>query len=385
MTRFPVTRPFVTRLFVTRLEKSIAREFLLTFAVGAGLYLFLFLFFSLAGRGQFLGALPVVNILEWLAYQVPANLVQSFPLAMVFAVMLAFGRLARDHELLAAMTGGISLARAVRPIIVFGAGLVVIGLLLAEFVVPRANQQVSVAWWDSVGGGGLAMTRLQGRTIQIGEMLLRFNGFDVATQELRDVRLEFWQGDTITVYQARTALLEGSNLKLRDALGTSVDWSRFPLPERLTPQDVSSLVTLSNRVPGMLTFELGQSREQLIARNAGGGFEDARSLTQLWQEWQAASGSNRIEPAVSFGAATARPFASLIILLLVIPLASSVTRSVGVAFGLAALVTLGYFLAIAVGQVLGLQQIVPSVLGPWLANLTFALVGVWLIRREQTR
>jgi lipopolysaccharide export system permease protein len=385
VTRFPVTRPFVTRLFVTRLEKSIAREFLLTFTVGAGLYLFLFLFFSLAGRGQFLGALPVVNILEWLAYQVPANLVQSFPLAMVFAVMLAFGRLARDHELLAAMTGGISLARAVRPIIVFGAGLVVIGLLLAEFVVPRANQQVSVTWWDSVGGGGLALTRLQGRTIQIGEMLLRFEGFDAATQELRDVRLEFWQGRTITVYEAKTAQLEGANLKLRDALGTSLDWSRFPLPERLTPQDVSSLITLSNRVPGMLTFELGQSREQLIARNAGGGFEDARSLTQLWQEWQAASGPNRIEPAVSFGAATARPFASLIILLLVIPLASSVTRSVGVAFGLAALVTLGYFLAIAVGQVLGLQQIVPSVLGPWLANLAFAGAGLWLIRRDQTR
>ena len=377
--------PAVAQPIVTKLEKSIAREFLLTFAVGAGLYLFLFLFFSLAGRGQFLGALPINKTLEWLAYQVPANLVQSFPLAMVFAVMLAFGRLARDHELLAAMTGGVSLARAVRPIIAFGAALVVVGLLLAQFVVPVANRKVSVTWWDSVGGGGLALTRLQGRTVQIGEFLIRFEGFDPATQELRDVRLEFWQGRTITVYSAKTARLERSGIVLQDSLGTSVDFSKFPVPQKPDPAFLANLVTLTNPVPGRLRIELGQSREETIARNAGGGFEDARSLSQLWREYADASGPNRVEPAVSLGAATARPFSSLIILLMVIPLAASTTRSIGVAFGLAAVVTILYFFAVQVGQVLGLQGFVPPILGPWLANLAFAACGVWLIRREQTR
>lgn len=377
--------PAVTRPLVPRLERAIAREFLLTFSVGAGLYLFLFLFFSLAGRGQFLGALPLTRTLEWLAYQVPANLVQSFPLAMVFAVMLAFGRLARDHELLAAMTGGISLARAVRPIIAFGAALVVIGLLLAQFIVPVANRKVSVTWWDSVGGGGLALTRLQGRTVQIGDYFLRFERFDPARQELQTVRLESWNARTITVYEARTATLENSRIVLRDSLGTSVDWASFPLPENPDPAYLSRLVTFSNPVPGKLSIELGQSRDEVIARNAGGGFEDARSLSQLWREYRNSSGPNRVEPAVSLGAATARPFSSLIILLLVIPLAASTTRSIGVAFGLAAVVTLGYFFAIQVGQVLGLQGLVPPILGPWLANLAFAACGLWLIRREQTR
>lgn len=377
--------PAVTRPLVPKLERAIAREFLLTFSVGAGLYLFLFLFFSLAGRGQFLGALPLTRTLEWLAYQVPANLVQSFPLAMVFAVMLAFGRLARDHELLAAMTGGISLARAVRPIIAFGAALVVIGLLLAQFVVPAANQKVSVTWWDSVGGGGLALTRLQGRTVQIGDYFLRFERFDPARQELQTVRLESWNARTITVYEARTATLEHSRIVLHDSLGTSVDWASFPLPENPDPAYLSRLVTFSNPVPGKLSIELGQSRDEVIARNAGGGFEDARSLSQLWREYRNSSGPNRVEPAVSLGAATARPFSSLIILLLVIPLAASTTRSIGVAFGLAAVVTLGYFFAIQVGQVLGLQGLVPPILGPWLANLAFAACGLWLIRREQTR
>jgi lipopolysaccharide export system permease protein len=381
----PVVTRSISQPLVTKLEKSIAREFLLTFAVGAGLYLFLFLFFSLAGRGQFLGALPVTKTLEWLAYQVPANLVQSFPLAMVFAVMLAFGRLARDHELLAAMTGGISLARAVRPIIFFGALLVVVGLLLAQFVVPVANQKVSVTWWDSVGGGGLALTRLQGRTVQIGDFFLRFEGFDAAKQELQTVRLESWAGRVITVYEAKTARLENAKIVLLDSLGTSVDWSKFPMPEKPTTNDFSSLVTFTNPVPGKLTIDLGQSRDEVIARNAGGGFDDARSLSQLWREYTTASGPNRVEPAVSLGAATARPFSSLIILLMVIPLAASTTRSIGVAFGLSALVTLGYFFAVQVGQVLGLQGIVLPILGPWLANLAFAACGVWLIRREQTR
>ncbi len=357
---------------MTKLERYFAREFIPTFLVGAILYVALFLFFSLAGRGQFLGALPVGSTLRWLAFQIPANAVQAFPLAMVFAVLLAFGRLARDNELLASRMSGLSLARLVRPILWFAALLVLFALAMAEFVVPKTNERVSTTWWDSVDGGGTALARLAGKQLAVGQYQIFYSGFDVPTQQLVDVRLEFWHGQEQNVYFAKSGKLVGKNLELNGVRGFGVNFATEP-------------IDLTTNQTGKLTFALTKSKDALVNENAGGGFEDSRSISSWWREWQTSVGPARRDAAVQFGAKTAVPFANFVVLLLVLPLATSFSRSVASSFGLAAVVTLLYFVCLSIGQVLGLQGIVPGMLGPWLANIVFVLVGVLLLRREAWR
>lgn len=83
--------------------------------------------------------IPFFVVVQILLLRVPAMFVLGFPVATIFAVMLTMGRLAKDSEIVAMRTGGISFQRIVSPLL-FMAGVVSIGsFYLNEIVVPRAN------------------------------------------------------------------------------------------------------------------------------------------------------------------------------------------------------------------------------------------------------
>ena len=159
---------------VKRLEWYVFREVVPNFLIGTSLYVALFLFQSLIARAQYLNALPATATTKWLMYQIPDFALRAFPLAIVFSVLLVFGRLAKDNELLASYAGGVSLSRITRSLLVLGTVLAFFGLFLAEYVTPIANEKVAVTWWDSVDGGGKALAFLAGKHIEAGKFQLFF-------------------------------------------------------------------------------------------------------------------------------------------------------------------------------------------------------------------
>lgn len=374
---------------MTRLERALAREALAAFGIATALYVSLFLVQALLVRGEYLAALPFGRLIEWLANQVPHYAVQAFPMAVVLTVLLVIGRSARDNELLAAQAGGISLARLSRPLVGMASVLVVFALLLAEFVVPGANRRTSLTWWDSVDGGNAAMYRLQGQTLAVGPYQLYFGGYDAASGELRDVRLQSWDGERQTVFLAGAATLERDLLSLRDYRGFTLDLAALPVPEgQPAAATLESLVRFTSVGPderARIAIRLPQGRDDLVARNAGGGFEDPRPISAWYRDWQAATGPARLTNAVEFGFRTAVPFANLAILMLAIPVAARGSRSVGVAFGLSFIITIGYYLTLFVGRTLGQQGVLPPALGPWLVNAVFLAAGVWMLRNARFR
>lgn len=374
---------------MTRLERALAREAIAAFAIGTALYVSLFLVQALLARGEYLSALPVASLVSWLANQVPHYAVQSFPMAVVLTVLLVIGRSARDNELLAAHAGGVSLARLARPLVGMAALLVLAALLLAEFVVPGANRRTTVTWWDSVDGGSMAMARLQGRSLEVGPYQLYFGAYDARSRELRDVRLESWDGERQTLYLAAAATLDRDVLRLRGYRGFTLDLRALPVPDGADAADVLERLVPFTNVGSAKTSSLGiklpQDRDELVARNAGGGFEDPRPISAWYRDWQASTGPARAANAVEFGFRTAVPFANLAILMLAIPVAARGSRSVGVAFGLSFVITIGYYLTLFVGKTLGQQGALPPALGPWLVNAVFLAAGVWMLRRARFR
>ena len=365
---------------MTRIERYIAREVIPSFLIGAALYVFVLLFQSLLARSQWLSYLPASATARWLLWQIPDSALKAMPLAIIFAVLIAFGRLARDNELLAASAGGVSLANATRPVVAFGALLVVIGLLLAEFVTPVANEKVSVTWWDSVDGGGRGLDRLAGRMLETGKGQLFFTGTD--GQDVLNVRYEQWEGDTQTITFAKRGSFNKDRLVFQGYKAFTQNFSGN------TPTLVNSIVPF--KPDAKLTKILDKTRDSLVAQNAGGGFEDPRSISTVYRDWHKASlqpASNREarDDAVQLGFKTALPFANLIILILVIPIAASSSRSTSMAMGLAVMIAILYYFALALGQGLAQNGLVPAFIGPWLANIAFFAAGIYAIQARQFR
>lgn len=87
--------------------------------------------------------IPIVKVLQLLFYQLPDIIVQTFPIAVLFATMTGLGRLSRENEFTALRMGGISIYRLIIPLIIFG--LLISGLTyyLNEEVVPWSNHKAN--------------------------------------------------------------------------------------------------------------------------------------------------------------------------------------------------------------------------------------------------
>lgn len=124
------------------LRNYILKECVIPFAIAIGVLTFVFL----------LGYLPqlankVINkgvsmsaVIMVLMYNIPVLLGYTLPIAALAAVILTFGRLSSDNEIIAIRASGISLHRLLTPLIAVGLLFSLSLLLLNDRVIPRAYQ-----------------------------------------------------------------------------------------------------------------------------------------------------------------------------------------------------------------------------------------------------
>lgn len=371
---------------MTRLDRYILREALPVFLFGLALYVSFGLISNILPRAQWMGTAELTSILKWLALQVPYAAVQAMPIAGLLAVMLAFGRLARENELLVMQAGGISVLRVARLFLLGGLLLSGLSLALSEWVVPWANRATAVVYWNELIPERTPQFRLVGRELAVGEYILRYEGFEPAKDEFQRVRLERWQDQTMTVILAQTARLQGQRIVLRDYRVFSLDFAQLPLPEFATLKAAQEglqgfFKAQSIGQPGAeLTVRLSRSREELEAQYAGGGFETPVPLSEWWRKLQDPQTPPRElrEAKAQWHATIALALGNLMVLLLALPVAVRRATSPGTALALALVLTIAYYVAFSTGKVLALSSPLPPELGAWGANLLGLAVGLWM-------
>ncbi len=371
---------------MNRLDRYILREAVPIFLFGLVLYVAFGLISNILPRAQWMGTAELGSILKWLALQIPAASVQALPIAGLLAVMLAFGRLARENELLVMQAGGISLLRVARLFLLGGLLLSGLSLALSEWVVPWANRATAVVYYNELIPERTAQFNLVGRELSVGEYVLRYEGFDRAGDELQQVRLERWQGQTMTVILAQTARLQGQVIVFRDYRVFTLDFAQLPLPDLTTLEQAAEVLREVFRAqnigqPGAeLSVRLSRSREDLEAQYAGGGFETPVSLSEWWHKLRNPStppGEQR-EARAQWHSGIALALGNLMVLVLALPIAVRRATSPGTALALALVLTIAYYVAFSTGKVVALSGPFAPEIAAWSANLLGVLVGFWL-------
>ncbi|GEM83411.1 LptF/LptG family permease [Meiothermus hypogaeus] len=371
---------------MTHLDRYILREAVPIFLFGLVLYVGFGLISNVLPRAQWMGTAELTSILKWLALQVPYAAVQALPIAGLLAVMLAFGRLARENELMVMQAGGISVLRTARLFLLGGLFMSGLSLMLSEWVVPWANRATAVVYWNELVPARTPQFNLVGRELSVGEYTLRYDGFDAAKDELQQVRLERWQGPVMTVILAQTARLQGSTIVFRDYKVFTLDFAQLPLPDFSTLEqaeaDLRGVFRAQNiGQPGAeLSVRLSRSREDLEAQYAGGGFETPVSLSEWWRKLRDPRTPPRElrEAKAQWHSTIALALANLMVLVLALPVAVRRATSPGTALALALVLTIAYYVAFSTGKVLALTGPLPPEAGAWGANLLGLVVGFWL-------
>ena len=107
---------------------------------GFVLLLIVFTFFELVGD-ILRNHIPLSTVGDYLVNLTPSMLYQIAPLAVLIAVLVTFGVLNRNSEIVAMKATGISLYRLVVPIVAIAAILAVSLFLFDEYYLPQANRR----------------------------------------------------------------------------------------------------------------------------------------------------------------------------------------------------------------------------------------------------
>lgn len=123
------------------LDRYIWRELLTPFALGILVFTFLLLIDRIFDLLDLIinKGVPVHLVLLLLGYLAPSILVLTIPIGFLLAILVAFGRLSADMEIVALKACGVGPMRLLRPVLAFGgAAALLTGYLMME-AVPRSN------------------------------------------------------------------------------------------------------------------------------------------------------------------------------------------------------------------------------------------------------
>jgi lipopolysaccharide export system permease protein len=301
------------------------------------------------------GADPLV-VGQYLAYKLPELVVRALPLAFLFGLLLVFSRLGEDSELKALLAGGISKARVLLPMLLLAGVLFIVGLVLAETLVPRGLQKASSVLREAVVQKPRALltpgTRFQdayGRIVYVGEV-----GGDGRIGEVRVITAE-------EILLARGGQFQGGSLVLERGLRITYGSSR-PRTVATFERGEVPLVELGFDPPGGLNnLSIAELRQRVWQYRAQ-GFSYQAELTTLYRKFA--------EPAASFSFALFAVGVAFFLL--------GGSRSLG--FVGVAVLSFLYYATTSVGRIMGEQGVIPAWLAAFGPNLLYAVVGLVLLR-----
>ena len=280
------------------------------------------------------------SIVKMFIFSLPAIAVYTFPMSMLLAALLTFGRLSSSSEITAMKSCGVSFWRIAAPVIAYE---------IQGNAAPKSQDHIVI------------------KEIKDGEMqrLMYARRYDAATETLEGVTMQsFENGETRYVQDAAYAKWEGTQWTMYQGViyevagGKSEHTMRFDkqvLPISAGP----GRIMREQKKPEELTMrELRQQIELMRTQ-----FVDTKKLeTELYQR-------------------ITLPMASLVFAIIGVPLGIQPTRSSSSrGVGLSLLIFFCYYVLMTLAGAIGQSGALNPAYAVWLPNVAGLIIGVCLMR-----
>jgi LPS export ABC transporter permease LptG/LPS export ABC transporter permease LptF len=371
----------------TILGGYVAREIWPPTAVGLLLFTFILLLDQITNLMKILvsrGA-DLSTVARALAYLLPSIFSVTIPMAFLMGVLLAFGRLASDSEIVALRASGISPARLLRPVVALSGVAMLATFWIVAVALPAANQayrEIIFALIVSKARTGVTPRVFNDDLIPGGQMVLYVSDIPAETGLWKDVFIY----DTKNPQQPRAILARGGRLEIdRDRKKVELDLQDGAMytfnsasPEQIdvdhfsTGQFPLNYEEFFPKIPlarGDREMDLGQLQAE---------------IDKLKQEGKGRKEYGRFE--VEYHKKFAIPFACVVFGFLGLGLSlGSKKEARSAAFGLSIAVIFIYYVIIRLGEQAGDTGLMPPIVAMWGANVVLgaaAVVLLWLNHRE---
>ena len=364
------------------LDQYVVVEFLKMFALVLFGFVFLMLVFTvfdlLSDILRTHVHLTVVG--SYLVNLTPSMLYQIAPLAVLIAVLVTFGVLNRNSEIIAMKATGISLYRLVVPVVSIAAILSVSLFLFEEYYLPQANKRQNALRNVIKGKPPQTVTHPEQNWIfgQPGKAepgrIFYYKFFDPDRNEFANISVFEFNPATFAltrrVFAAKAVWSPESDTWLfENGWQADIDGDHTSGFRNFAQASFSEL----HEDPGYFNKEALQAQEmnfgqldRYIADLRQSGFDTMKLRVALWQK-------------------LSEPVVAVVMAILAIPFALSMGRhgsltGIAVAIGVA----LTYFVVESLFGALGNVNYLPAALAAWASDILFGLVGGYLLLRTPT-
>ena len=364
------------------LDAYVVREFLNIFFLVLGgfvLLMLVFTFFDLMGHILH-NHINLITVGDYLVNLTPSMIYQLTPLAVLIAVLVTFGVLNRNSEIVAMKAAGISLYRLVIPIVAISAMLAIGLFLFDQYYLPQANRRQEAL--RNIIKGSPAQTYLHPEQQWIfgapnpGEpgRIFYYQYFDPIHNEFANLSIFEFDPDTFQLTRrifAARVYWDSDSVSWRFQKGWESQFqganvTGFRQFRRATFPEI-------HEQPSYFKKEALQSQEMnfgqleaYIHDLSQSGFDTMQLRVALWQK-------------------LAYPLIAVVMAILAVPFALSMGRRGSLtAIAVAIAVALAYFVVNSLFTAMGNVDYLPAVLAAWFSDVLFGLVGGYLLLRTPT-
>ena len=308
---------------------------------------------------------PISLVLELLLYRLPGVMVETFPIAVLFATMTTIGRLNREKEITALRMGGVSIFRLILPLFILGLVISSFTFFLNENIVPWANHQAQNIVRETILKD--AMPNPEEEVFFQGPKgrLFYVSSYNQSRGELNNIviyQLES-EADFPEVITAAEGLVEDNFWLLHSGI--------------IHQYNQSGEIILESRF-NQMEIELGDEMQEIAGTQKSTAEMSRRELRRRIQLFRR-SGIGVNSLLVDYHLKLAEPLAALLFILISVPLSLSGKESSAWNFVLTIIIVFSYYVVLSFSRSFGRNEVLAPLTAAWLPNFIFFLLAIILM------
>ncbi|SFL61745.1 LptF/LptG family permease [Pelosinus propionicus] len=311
------------------------------------------------------------SVVKLFIYSLPPIVVLTFPMSMLLAALLAFGRLSGSSEITAMRSGGISFYRLSAPVFVIAFFVSIFAVFFSEMVVPQSNSAYNyvVRYEIQRNTAPKSQEHIIIKDVK-GDMLERLTyarKFEEETNTMYAVAMqEFENGTLVRVENAEKAVWQDNHwtmingiihdLTAEGNLERTMHFEQQIMPMAKAP----SAISREQKKPDEMTIKELKQHIKILQRE----YVNAKKYEMELQQ------------------RLAIPVASFVFALIGTPLGLQPNRSSSsIGLGISIIIIFVYYAIMTVFTALGQGGALPVVLAAWVPNIIGIIAGALLVRK----
>jgi len=314
--------------------------------------------------------LPFSKVIIFFIYESPFIIAQIIPVSILLAVLIVFGLMNRNNEILALKSSGVGIYYLLKPILFIGLFLTLFLFFFSDIIIPITRSKANQIWLKEVRHESV-ISREKDIWLKDNRLITHIQSYDKYKDAIIDVTFNYFD-ENFRLYKridAKKGIFEDGNWILYDFMEQILDKESGKYKTEIYKERVESV----NLLPDDLIRVVKKSDEMT--------FKELLEYTVKIET----EGYDATRYRVDLYAKIAFPFICVIMSLLGTGIAAGGNiregMPVSIAYGIG--ITFLYWIFYSFCLSLGYGEMLPPIIAVWLANLVFSCAGVLLLLNSQ--